>query len=142
MLDLLPTVLSIVLPTITVIVLTLFVVPKITAKQIEMVLAHPAISRMAGALGEKSGKARRKIAESQEIKDFEAGMMEDLLSKGLPEIELLREFGLISDERMEWIKANPEGLMVLIERWLPKIQSLLKMRGGAGFDQETQKYDF
>lgn len=144
MLEMLPTILSILLPTVTVVFLTLFVVPRITAKQINAVVEafSPTISRAMGTLGEKSGEARRARADSEEIKEFETEMIGNLIESNLPEIELAREFGLISDEKVDWIRTHPDALMVLIERWLPKLQTLLKMRRGGGFNEQTQTYDF
>ena len=143
MIELLPTILQ-TLFILIMLLWTIFMLPRITAKQIAAVVEafSPTISRAMGTLGEKSGEARKARADSEEIKQFEADMIEGLLEKGLPEIELAREFGLISDEKVEWIKAHPDALMVLIERWLPKIKQLMSMRKSGGFNEQTQKYDF
>lgn len=95
----------------------------------------PIIQNVMSSLGKKG-------SDSKEIQKFEKGMMEDIIDKGLPELGLLQELGILSEDRMEWIKSNPQGMMVLMERWLPLAMKLLNMRGGSGFNKAEKRYDF
>lgn len=137
MIEYLPLILSVAVPTLTMIGLTLWIVPKITAKQIETVIEafKPVIGRAMGTIADKSH-------ESREVKKFEKEMMGDLLDKGLPELQILQELGLLSEERLDWIRDHPQEITVLIERYLPMAKKLLSMRKGGRFDKQTQTYDF
>jgi len=76
----------------------------------------PIVSKAFGLISEKGVDARK-------VKQIEQAVTNDIMNAQFPEIQMLLQY--ISPETAEMIKENPQAIPILIQRWLPIIQTLM-----------------
>jgi len=85
----------------------------------------PVIRNVMSNLGKAS-------VESREVKQIESKIMENVVNAGLPELDILKNLGILDEELVEQIKEHPQAIMTLIQRYAPLIKMIAgKMGGGS-----------
>jgi len=77
----------------------------------------PIVSNVFKSLGVKS-------KDSKKAKEIEKEILDDVMKNQFPELGLLYDMGILTEERYEQLRENPEAIIMLIQRWLPLVQKL------------------